>query len=59
MLFILVLSEEELTGLPPSILACIQFARPGSAAELCSLLAADGREVILNEAKEIRLLSLG
>lgn len=59
MLFILLLSEEELLGCPPSVLVCIQYARPGSAAQLCPLLASDWREVILSEAKEIRLLSLG
>lgn len=43
MAFILVLSEEELLGLLPSILVCIQYVRPDSVAKLWSLLAADWR----------------
>lgn len=52
MVFTPVLSEEELFGLLPSILLCVEYVRPGSVAELYSLLAAAWRDVVLNEAKE-------
>lgn len=46
MLFILVLSEEELFGLPSSILVCIQYARPGSAAAPAGLHLTEQRRLV-------------